>query len=150
VIDTALAVPSFEDEKIASSTLILADQMSQVAAKDLGVGAFVIGSTKVRPKPDQTFANDQDMGVFVQFYNLKVDDQTHKNKASVDVDIFQGNTQVGHVTRTGDELHQTGDEITLQQMVSMKPLMPGKYRVDVKVNDTLANQTLTKSADFTV
>src|SRR6185295_10092488 len=55
VVNTRLAVPAFDDEKLQASTLILADQLSPVASKDIGVGNFVIGSTKVRPKVDQTF-----------------------------------------------------------------------------------------------
>ena len=70
--------------------LILADEISPVAAKDIGVGQFVIGSTKVRPKVDQAFPANQPMGVFLQFYNLKVDDKTHKNNATVDIQVFSG------------------------------------------------------------
>ena len=39
---------------------------------------------KVRPKMDKTFIPSDAMGVFLQVYNLKVDDKTHKADASVE------------------------------------------------------------------
>jgi GWxTD domain-containing protein len=150
VMNTALNVPTFDDDTMGASSLILADEMTPVAARDLGVGAFVIGSTKVRPKPDESFGKDQPLGVFQQFYNLKVDDQTHKNNATVSVDVFQGTQSVAHFEQTSEQMHQTGDQLTLQQLVPLSSLAPGKYRLEVKATDTLANQTKTNSADFTV
>src|SRR5713101_858329 len=83
VVNTRLAVPRFEDDKLSSSTLILADQMQRVSAKDIGLGQFVLGDIKVRPKMDGAFTPNDNMGVFLQVYNLKVDEKTHKADASV-------------------------------------------------------------------
>jgi GWxTD domain-containing protein len=150
VLATRLAVPPFEDEKLAASTLILADQISPVAAKELGVGQFVIGSIKIRPKVDQVFPTNQPMGLFLQIYNLKVDEKTHKNDASVDIQVFQGDKAVARVMQTSEEMKQTGEQLTVQQTVALATLPPGKYRVDIKATDALANQTITRTADFTV
>jgi GWxTD domain-containing protein len=150
VLNTALTVPAYDDDKLGSSSLILADQMTPVAARDLGVGAFVIGSTKVRPKPDQSFNKDTPLGVFEQFYNLKVDDTTHKSSATVAVDVYQGTQAVAHFEQTSEQMHQTGDQMTLQQVVPLSALAPGKYRVEVKATDSLTNQSKTDSAEFTV
>src|SRR3981189_3256107 len=46
----ALPVPDFSDDRLSNSTLILADQMEPVAAKNVGTGNFVIGTTKVGPR----------------------------------------------------------------------------------------------------
>jgi hypothetical protein len=43
-------VPDFGDEKLASSSLIVADVMEPVAVKNVGTGDFVIGTNKVRPR----------------------------------------------------------------------------------------------------
>jgi hypothetical protein len=150
VLATRLAVPPFEDEKLAASTLILADQISPVAAKELGVGQFVIGSMKIRPKVDSVFPANQPMGLFMQIYNLKVDEKTHKNNALVDIQVFQGDKAVAHVTQTSEDLKQTGEQLTVQQIMQLATMPAGKYRVEVKATDALANQTITRSADFTV
>src|SRR5499425_1678080 len=49
VVNSRLAVPRYEDEKLEASSLILADQIEHVPAKQIGSGQFVLGSSKVRP-----------------------------------------------------------------------------------------------------
>ncbi len=151
VVNTRLAVPPFEDDKMATSSLILADEMLPVASKEIGVGQFVIGSTKVRPKLDQTFSAAEQMGVFLQLYNLKTDDKTHKNNASVNVQVFQGEKPIAHRLQTSEDLKQTGEELTLEQKMPLAGLPPGKYRLQIDVTDALANQTVSpRTTDFTV
>ena len=74
VFDTALRVPRFEDEKLDASSLILADQIESVAAQQTGVGQFVLGSYKVRPRLSQEFSGSDKLGIFFQLYNLKTDE----------------------------------------------------------------------------
>jgi len=150
VMNTRLAVPPFDDDKLQASTLILADEISAVASKDIGVGMFVIGSTKVRPKLDQSFTPSQPMGIYFQLYNLKIDETTHKNNATIDFEIFQGNQSIKHVVQTSEQLHQSGEQLTVQESVPLQNLPPGKYRIDIKATDALANQTVSRTSEFTV
>ena len=46
----ALSVPEYHDEKLATSSLILADQMNAVDSHAIGNGNFVIGNTFIRPR----------------------------------------------------------------------------------------------------
>ena len=48
--ELALDVPHYDDEKLAQSSLILADIIEKVPTKSIGTGMFVIGDTKVRPR----------------------------------------------------------------------------------------------------
>src|SRR6266478_7466744 len=43
-----IVVPEYNDDKLSASSLIVADQMEPVAAKNVGTGNFVIGTMKVR------------------------------------------------------------------------------------------------------
>jgi GWxTD domain-containing protein len=45
-----LQVPEYNEDRLATSSLILADTMHPVATKDVGAGNFVIGSSYVRPR----------------------------------------------------------------------------------------------------
>ena len=56
----ALRVPKFDDETLASSSLILADKIERVPMRSLGTGQFVIGSSKVRPRITEEFKTDAD------------------------------------------------------------------------------------------
>jgi hypothetical protein len=150
VVNTRLAVSPIPDDKLEASSLILADQMEPVSSKDVGVGQFVLGSTKVRPKLDAEFHTDQPLDFYLQFYNLKVDDKTHKNNVSLDFKVTQGDQTVTHDVKTGDELKQTGEQVTVEQVIQPKTLPPGKYKLEVQATDLVANQTVSRTADFTV
>jgi GWxTD domain-containing protein len=150
VVNTKLAVSPIPDDKLEASSLILADQMEPVSSKDVGVGQFVLGSTKVRPKLDAEFHTDQAMDVYLQFYNLKVDDKTHKNNISMDMKVTQGDQTVAHEVKTGDQLQQNGEQVTFQQVIQPQTLPPGKYKLQVQATDLVTNQTISRTADFTV
>ncbi len=150
VVNTRLAVSPIPDDKLEASSLILADQMEPVSSKDVGVGQFVLGSTKVRPKLDAEFHTDQALDVYLQFYNLKVDDKTHKNNVSMDFKVTQGDQTVAHEVKTGDQLQQNGEQVTFQQVIAAKTLPPGKYKLQIQATDLVANQTVSRTADFTV
>ena len=150
VVNSRLQVPRYEDDKLDASSLILADQIEPVSSKDVGVGQFVLGSTKVRPKLNAEFQDDQPMGIYLQFYNLKVDDKTHKNDLSLDVKVSQGQQTVSHDVKTGEQLKQNGEQVTYEHIIAPKALPPGKYKLEIQATDLLTNQTVSRNADFTV
>jgi GWxTD domain-containing protein len=152
VVNTRLAVPRFEDDKLSSSTLILADQMQRVSAKDIGLGQFVLGDIKVRPKMDGAFTPSDNMGVFLQVYNLKVDEKTHKADASVQFRVTREKETepVLKFDLPPNKLPEHGEEMTVENVVTLGSLTPGKYSLEVAVTDNLAKETITKASNFTV
>src|SRR5437660_6549635 len=94
VVNARLAVPRYEDDKLAASSLILADQIEHVPAKEIGTGQFVLGSSKVRPRLEGDFTSDQRLGIYMQVYNLKPDDSTHKSNGNFEFTVKRGNEPV--------------------------------------------------------
>jgi GWxTD domain-containing protein len=152
VVNTRLAVPRFEDDKLSTSTLILADQIQRVSAKDIGLGQFVLGDLKVRPKMDAAFLPTDMMGVFLQVYNLKVDDKTHKADVSVQFRVLKekGTEPLKKFDLAQDQIPEHGEEMTLQNVVTLGSFGPGKYKLEVAITDNLAKQTITPTSEFTV
>jgi hypothetical protein len=150
VVNTRLAVPRFADEKLDASTLILADQLEHVPAKQIGTGQFVLGSTKVRPRLDSDFAPSDRLGIYLQVYNLKPDDKTHKSNATFQYTVKKGNEQVLQFKETSAEMKQTGDQVTIERWLPLATLSPGKYSIEISATDSISNQTISKTADFTV
>ena len=150
VINARLAVPPFNDDTLDASTLILADVMQPVASNQIGTGQFVIGDTKVRPKLDQSFRADQPLGVYLQFYNFKMDDTTHKNNASITLRLTKDGQPVATLVKTGADLQQNGNQITIQDVVGLNTLAPGQYHLEVQAVDQISKQTVTRASDFTV
>jgi hypothetical protein len=152
VVNTRLAVPRFEEDKLSASSLIIADQIQRVSAKDIGLGQFVLGDVKVRPKMDSAFLPSETMGVFLQVYNLKVDEKTHKADVSVQFRVLKDKETepLKKFDLTADQIPEHGEEMTLQNVVTLGSFGPGKYKLEVAVTDNLAKQTITPVSEFTV
>src|SRR6184192_1013428 len=151
-------VPEYNDDKLSASSLIVADQMEPVAAKNVGTGNFVIGTMKVRPRVPSSdgkpvvFKRNQKMNFWMQVYNLGVDDKTHKSSATVEYDVVNAatNKPVVHTVESTEQMGNVGDQVTLQKSLSAANLDPGVYRIQIKVNDKVSKQTVDPSATFAV
>lgn len=152
VVNARLAVPQFSDDTLGASTLILADEMNRVSAQDIGLGQFVIGDVKVRPKLDGVFTRSDPMGIFLQIYNLKTDPKSHRSDASVEYRIIKDkdSTPVMKFDLPANRLDAHGEELTLENRLTLGSLAPGHYKLEVAVTDNLAKQTITPAAEFTV
>ena len=151
-------VPDYAEDKLASSSLIVADNMEPVAAKNVGTGMFVIGTTKVRPRVASAdgkpviFKRNQKLNFWMQIYNLGVDEKTHKPSATIEYDVTNSatNKQVIKSVESTDQMGNVGDQMTLQKTLSAANLGPGIYRIQIKVNDNISKQTVDPSATFAV
>jgi len=150
VVNTRLAVPRYADDKLDASTLILADQLEHVPAKQIGSGQFVLGSTKVRPRIESDFTTADRLGIYLQVYNLKPDETTHKSSATFEYTVKKGAQQVLQFKETSAEMKQTGDQVTIERWLPLASLPPGKYTLEIDAKDGISNQSISKSADFTV
>jgi hypothetical protein len=150
VVNTRLAVPRYEDEKLEASSLILADQIEHVPAKQIGTGQFVIGSSKVRPRLEGDFTTADKLGIYMQIYNLKPDDKTHKSAATLEYTVKKGEQQIMQFKETSEDMKQTGEQITIERLLPLATLTPGKYTLQVNAVDTLSKQTISRTAEFSV
>ncbi|HET6179832.1 MAG TPA: GWxTD domain-containing protein [Candidatus Sulfotelmatobacter sp.] len=153
-------VPEFAEDKLATSSLIVADQMEQVPTKTIGTGSFVIGTTKVRPRvapadgKPALFKKDKDqkLNFWMQVYNLGVDEKTHKPSATFEYDItnIATNKSVIQKVESTDTMGNVGEQVTLQKSIVVANLQPGTYKIEIKVNDNVSKQTIDPSATFAV
>src|SRR6266478_1686219 len=152
VVNSRLQVPRFDDDKLDTSSLILADgnKFEHVPSKQIGTGQFVLGSTKVVPRLEADFTTAERLGIYMQIYNLKPDDKTHKSSATFQYTVKKGKDQVMQFKETSAEMKQTGDQVTIERLLPLATLSPGKYSLEVNATDRLSNQTISRSAEFTV
>jgi GWxTD domain-containing protein len=150
VFNTALRVPRFEDDKMDASSIILADQIEAVPTREIGTGQFVLNSYKVRSRLSKEFSSREKLGIFVQLYNLKVDETLHKTDVSVAYRILKDQQEVWRAVETADHLHQGGEQLTIQRYLPVDSLAPGKYSIEVIAIDLLSSETIIRTAEFTV
>jgi GWxTD domain-containing protein len=160
VYSRSIMVPEYSEDKLATSSLIVADQMEPVPTKAIGSGSFVIGTMKVRPRvaaadgKPALFKRDKDqkLNFWMQVYNLGVDEKTHKASATIEYDItnVQTNKHIIQKTESTDTMGNVGDQVTLQKSIQAANLQPGIYKIQIKVNDNVSKQTVDPSAVFAV
>jgi len=149
-VNTRLQVHRYEEDKLEASSLILADQIEHVPAKQVGAGQFVLGSSKVRPRMDGDFTTAEKLGIYLQIYNLKPDEKTHKSSADFTFTVKKGDQQVMQFKETSEDMKQTGDQVTIERLLPLATLAPGKYTLEVSATDRLAQSTISRSADFSI
>jgi GWxTD domain-containing protein len=149
----ALNVPHFDEEKLASSSLILADLIEKVPTKSIGAGQFVIGDTKVRPRMTDTFERNEKLGIYTQFYNFSPDEKTKKPNGSIQYEIMKNGADKPVLDYTEELTSIPGasaQQVTVEKLLPLQSLEPGLYTLKMKVTDKNNNQVLTPSASFTV
>jgi GWxTD domain-containing protein len=156
----SIRVPEYAEDKLSTSSLIVADLMEPVPTKAIGTGNFVIGTTKVRPRvppadgKPAVFKRDKDqkLNFWMQVYNLGVDEKTHKPSATFEYDVTNvaTNKTVVQKVESTDTMGNVVDQVTLEKWFPAASLQPGVYKIQIKVNDNISKQTVDPSAVFAV
>jgi len=153
-----LMVPAYSEDKLASSTLIVADLLEKVSIKSSGSGRFVIGNTRIRPLVEPvngrpvTFKRGQSLNLWMQVYNLAFDEKTKKPSATIQYQIvnLQTNQPVEQIVEKTESMGTVGEQLTLSKTLALKKFDPGLYRLQIKVDDNVSKQSISPSARFMV
>jgi GWxTD domain-containing protein len=159
VFSRSYTVPDFSNEdKLASSTLILADRLESVPSREIGTGNFVIGENRVRPRVQPadgkpaSFKKDERVSFWMQVYNLGIDEKTKRPLASVEYHVVNTatNQPVVDLTESTAQMGNIGEQVTLAKTLPLNKLGPGTYQVTIKVNDQVSKQSIAPTAKFTI
>ena len=151
--EVALNVPRLDEDKLATSTVVLADVLEKVPTTSIGAGQFVIGDSKVRPRLGTTFKREEKMGIYFKAYNFEADEKTRKPAGQVEYEL----TKNGSADKIWDFTEDVGQikgssasQVTIEKLMPLKDLAPGQYTLHLKITDQKRNQVLTPTAQFTV
>jgi GWxTD domain-containing protein len=149
-INRGFTVPRYQDDKLALSSLILADVVENLPSTQIGSGSFVLGSTKVRPNVNDEFKREKTLNVWFQVYNLKLDEASHKPSATVEMLITKNDQQVKKIVEESSELSNAAAQMTLSQAVPLSDFEPGEYKILVKITDNLTKDVIASTGKFAV
>jgi len=149
-LNLGIVVPQYSDDKLSNSSLILADLIEPLPTNQVGSGPFVIGGTKVRPSVNQTFTQKQNLGIYMQVYNLGLDPKTHRPLADIDYRIMKDGKPVLNQTEAAANIKNAAEQLTIEKTLPVRLLQPGKYTLQIKITDKIKNQTDTQTASFQV
>jgi GWxTD domain-containing protein len=156
-----LTVPRIDQDHLSASTLVLADYMQHVDTKSIGLGMFVLGDTKVRPRIANcdtcapSFKPDERIGIYVKLYNFEPDENTHKAVGEVEYELVKTGT-TDKLVSAKEDVNQnpeaSASQVTIEKYLDLKmmKLAPGSYTLRIKVTDKKRNQSLPLTAQFTV
>jgi GWxTD domain-containing protein len=151
--EIAITVPHYDEEKLASSSVILADLIEKVPSRSIGSGQFVLGQFKIRPRLDDTFRYDEKLGIYLQLYNFGPDVKTAKPNGTIEYEIVNNRTNE-KILEFSEELAKlpeaSAQQVTIEKLLPLQAVKPGQYTLRMKVTDKNRNQTLTPSATFKV
>ncbi len=151
---TALRVPEYDDEALAASSLIIADKIERVPIRSLGTGQFVIGSSKVRPRIDDSFKRDEKMGIYMQIYNLGQDQETSRPQGNVTYQIARLDSPSDLLLNFTEDVNSirgsSSRQVVIEKLLPLQSLEPGEYRLNLLVQDDVKNESLAPSATFKV
>jgi GWxTD domain-containing protein len=154
----SINVPKYDDEKLSTSSLILADSMYAVPSQTIGTGSFIIGNMYVRPRVSPNaatpvkFTRNQKLNFWMQVYNLGVDEKTKSNSATVTYEIRDSTSDklLLETHEASKDLSAHSDQLTMERSVALAGLQPGKYKVTIRINDEISKQEIAQSAPFVV
>ena len=154
----SLNVPRYDDDRLASSSLILASTMERVPSRDIGAGNFVISDTHIVPRVPSgaggpvTFHRGQNLNFWMQVYNLGIDEKSKQNGATIEYQIVDlaTNKAILETQELTSKINPNSDQITIEKSLPLASLQPGRYQVSIKVNDGITKQQIADSQPFIV
>lgn len=152
IIKQGFFVPKYPEGELSASSLILATRLEPLNGR-MPTGQFVLGSMKVIPNATGVFKQDQTMGVYMQVYNVAIDQATLRPSVDVEYVITQKDKEVARIKEDGRDGFSTlnSQQITLARLLQLKDLKPGFYDLSVSINDQVAGKTIsTRKEPFQV
>jgi hypothetical protein len=145
--EAELDVPHFDIGKLAVSSLILADTIEKLPARQIGGSMFAIGDTKVRPRLGSTFTSAEKMGIYLQVYNLT----QPSGSVEYEVDESGSNEKVMDVSEEVATIpYASTSQVTIQKLLPLTTLAPGAYTLKVTVTDRTQKRTIQTSEKFAI
>lgn len=144
-------VPKFDKDHLWTSTLILASKLRQTDDRDIGA-RFVIGNAKVIPNLSGVFKRGQDVGIYLQVYNAKIDQTTLRPAVDVEYILSKGGKEVFREKEDWSGLSDSGQRLTLARLLPTVGLEPGEYEIKINIQDKVGTEvrTLTPTEKFKI
>ena len=142
-------VPKYDNEKLSTSTLIMATKLRSTTDKDIG-GMFVIGDAKVIPNLSGEYQKGQDVGIYMQVYNAGVDQTTLRPAVDVEYVLIKNGKELLREKENWEGLSDSGQRLTLARLLPTTQLEKGDYEVKIMIKDRVSGQTLQPSGKFTI
>ena len=142
-------VPKYEENKLDTSTLILASKLYTTTERDIG-GMFVIGGAKVIPNLAGIYKRGQDVGVYMQIYNAGIDQTTLRPSVDVDYILTKDGKEILNQREDWQGLSDSGQRLTIARLLPTAAMALGDYEIKIKIKDRVSGQYKEGNGKFTI
>jgi GWxTD domain-containing protein len=157
ILHHSFEVPRYQDSQLATSSLILAYSIESLNSRALLSGEqFIIGRYKVRPYVSGVYKPGQQLAVFFQVYDAKLDQSTLQPALKVEYSVKKGDQEILHIVEDGKSksgiIDMKGQQLVVARAIPLidKLSEPGTYTVVAKITDLVSQQVVTPQAEFRV
>ncbi len=146
-----LTLPGVEEGKLATSSVILARALQFVEEVPEQLTPFLLGDFKVVPNVSRTFNAGDDMGVYLQVYNARMDQTSQSADLEVEYRILrEGRVVTSYLDPKRNSVLDYGDRLLVLQAFRLRDLEPGQYQLEIELRDTIADTAISRHVDFSV
>jgi GWxTD domain-containing protein len=148
IIKQGFVVPRYNEAELSHSTMILASRIEPLNGK-LPTGQFTLGTLKIIPNASAEFKKDQPLGIYMQVYNVQVDQATLRPSVDIEYVVTKGGKEMARIKEDGKNSLSTinSQQITLARTLALKDYETGFYDVSVKITDNVAGKTIITPKD---
>ena len=148
---TAIRAPAATEE-LTPSPLVLASYIAPVTDSQLEDQMFVLGDVLVRPSLSKSFSANDYFAVYLQLYNVAVDESSQQPYFRIRYRILLGNETVAEESdEVGESIQYHSPQRTvLIKRLPLNQLPAGRYRVEVAFTDRIRDETVTAQENFEI
>lgn len=152
VTKRAIVPPKFAEEALEGSSLILSENIVPLDEIPDQNEMFVIGDVKILPNFRAEFTNQMPLGIYLQVYNVELDESSFEPALSVKFTLMQdGQPLAAAVDETGESTQFfSRQRVVLMKKLSLDGLQAGKYQIEVEVVDQVSEKTIKQTSSFSV
>jgi len=147
---TAIAPSSYGSQELSASSLILSDMIIPLSRAPARDEMFVLGDIKVRPSVSHLFSTENNLGIYLQLYNLGIDQATRTPWMETRYRILRDGQTVIEVTGdTGEGVRIYSERrAALVKTLPVRALEPGEYELQVQIEDRIREESLSLNQNF--
>lgn len=137
-----LPAPQYDEKQLASS-LILAESIQRLGTVPDSIQMFVLGDLKVIPNVSRTFASAGSLPVYLQVYNLQVDQALARPDPEIVYEISRNGKIVKNVADIASQnlAYFSPERAVFVQYLDLEGLPLGDYSLGVTVRDGISRES---------
>ena len=148
----SINIPRQQPQDLTASPLLLAKMIQPMESLPDAPQSFVIGDLKVVPSVTSSYKPSEALNVYFQIYNAGRDATQSRPSLLTQYTISRDDKLVSQlIDQAGTSVNYVSDlRVVLARRLSLDGLRPGKYKLNVVVNDIITGRSLSQDATFMI